>query len=139
MAGYGGHIMRNLPNDSRVYWPDGAYAPKDPGGTTADRQGWCRGDKRKSCVRDLRVTDEGGESRFSFQFLADARAPMPLPPMSSAPPTTPPSPQSNSTFRLNQSGKQMGSQAPFAFVQVHILLKPLLLTYLSHVRSRPLP
>ena len=70
--------MRNLPNESRTYWPDGAYAPRDPGGTMADRQGWCMGnhDKRQSCLRDLRVhgPDGGRETRFSFQFLTKARA-----------------------------------------------------------------
>ena len=83
VAGHGGQIMRNLPNESRAYWPDGAYAPRDPGGTMADRQGWCMGnhDKRQSCLRDLHVArpDGGRETRFSFQFLTRARARRPAP------------------------------------------------------------
>jgi hypothetical protein len=81
VAGHGGQIMRNLPNESRTYWHDGAYAPRDPGGTMADRQGWCMGnhDKRQSCLRDLRMDgpDGGRETRFSFQFLTKARATAP--------------------------------------------------------------
>lgn len=100
VAGHGGQIMRNLPNESRTYWHDGAYAPRDPGGTMADRQGWCMGnhDKRQSCLRDLRMDgpDGGRETRFSFQFLT----------------------KSNSTWELGLSGRQMGDRAPdFAFVQ----------------------
>ena len=83
VAGHGGQIMRNLPNESRAYWADGAYAPRDPGGTMADRQGWCMGnhDKRQSCLRDLHVArpDGGRETRFSFQFLTRARARRPSP------------------------------------------------------------
>lgn len=100
VAGFGGRIMKNLPNESRVYWPDGVYAPREPGGTTADREGWCMGnhEKRMSCLRDIHVPGERGRSTsFSYQFLT----------------------QSNSTWELGLSGRQMGDRAPpdFAFVQ----------------------
>ena len=73
VAGHGGLIMRNLPNESAVYWPDRAYAPREPGGTMQDRQGWCMGnhEKRLSCLRDLHIADPSGgpATRFSYQFL----------------------------------------------------------------------
>ena len=73
--------MRNLPNESRAYWPDGAYAPRDPGGTMADRQGWCMGnhDKRQSCLRDLHVArpDGGRETGLDTLFF---RFPVVMPP-----------------------------------------------------------
>lgn len=100
VAGHGGRIMKNLPNESRAYWPDGAYAPREPGGTTQDKEGWCMGnhEKRMSCLRDIHVPGEAGRgaTRFSYQFLT----------------------QSNSTWELGLSGRQMGDRAPdFAFVQ----------------------
>ena len=165
--------MRNLPNESRTYWHDGAYAPRDPGGTMADRQGWCMGnhDKRQSCLRDLRMDgpDGGRETRFSFQFLTKARAtapsflpnaasplrmlarraphasklqpprplacrllpsrlprPAPSPCTLALHPRPAPSPsQSNSTWELGLSGRQMGDRAPdFAFVQARMHATP---------------
>ena len=100
VAGHGGLIMRNLPNESAAYWPDGAYSPREPGGTMQDRNGWCMGnhEKRHSCLRDLHIADPrgGAATRFSYQFLT----------------------QSNSTWELGLSGRQLGDRAPdFAFVQ----------------------
>ena len=90
VAGHGGLIMRNLPNESAAYWPDGAYSPREPGGTMQDRNGWCMGnhEKRHSCLRDLHIADPrgGAATRFSYQFLT----------------------QSNSTWELGLSGRQLG-------------------------------
>uniref|UniRef100_A0A7S4BGA5 Uncharacterized protein n=1 Tax=Chrysotila carterae TaxID=13221 RepID=A0A7S4BGA5_CHRCT len=87
-------IMHGIMNDSRKYW--GGYSPATPDSSGGqDVFGRCMGDHthQKTCIRDLRFPERGGEdTRFTFHFLT----------------------QSNSTWETSTASEVLSKHAPNA-------------------------